>query len=214
MSNTHIIVELLQAFSTYEATHQSPALLDFAQWLVQQKQPSAMHQHLNIGKNDEFVNQNINNTDNAIGILIGLLNKFARNYTKAALADLPINSIDEFGYLSHLSTHNHITKTDLIGLSHDGKTTGTDIIRRLVQSNLANEINNPADKRSKLVEITPTGKQVIGQAYQKMAQVSKVVVGNLTNQEKQLLLGILDKLAQFHNQNMASLQHQVMGDSL
>ncbi len=210
MSNTQIILQLLQAFENYETTHQPVSLSDFAQWLVQQQQNGTMQQHLKIGNNDEYVNKNINQTDNAIGILIGLLNKFARNYTKLALADLPINSIDEFGYLSHLSTRQHITKTDLILLSHDGKTTGTDIIRRLVKSQLANEIINPADKRSKLLEITPKGKQIIAKAYQKMALVSKIVVGNLNPGEKQLLLNILDKLAQFHNKNMVSLQQQIL----
>jgi DNA-binding MarR family transcriptional regulator len=210
MSNTDIIIQLLQLLKTYESSHPLVSVYDFAQWLVQEKNYESMHKHLKIGPNNEYVNQNIHKPDNAIGILIALLNKFARNYTKAALADLPIKSIDEFGYLSHLSTHKHITKTDLISLSFDNKTTGTDIIRRLVQNQLANEIINPADKRSKLLEITPIGKKVIEKAYQKMALVSKMVVGNLNPNEKQLLQNILEKLAQFHNNNMVSLQQQML----
>jgi MarR family transcriptional regulator, lower aerobic nicotinate degradation pathway regulator len=132
---------------------------------------------------------------------LGIMYKYARIYSKIVMEGLPLNTVEEFGYLAHLSSHGQLTKTELINKGMDGKTTGMDIIRRLVEHGLAKEMNNPTDKRSKLIIITEKGKKTIGQSYHRMGQVSKEVVGNLIENEKQTLLSILDKLALHHQQH-------------
>lgn len=201
MSNTKVIVELLSKFAAYEQVQQHASVTDFATWLLKQEKSSDMAQRIKMGTSNEYANQNINQIDSSIGILLGLLNKYARHYAKAALEDLPLNTIDEFGYLAHVSTHAQITKTELINRSHDGKTTGTEIIKRLVKLDLMEELNNPEDKRSKLLRITPNGRQIIGKAYFKMGVVAKQVVGNLTAEEKIMLQHLMSKLEDYHQAN-------------
>lgn len=209
MSNTKVIVELLSKFAAYEQTQQQTSVTDFATWLLKQEKSGDMAQRVKMGKSNEYANQNINQIDSSIGILLGLLNKYARHYAKAALNDLPLNTIDEFGYLAHVSTHAQITKTELISRSHDGKTTGTEIIKRLVKHDLMQELNNPVDRRSKLLRITPTGMQVIGKAYFKMGLVAKQVVGNLTEQEKTMLQQLMSKLEDYHQANEMAILNRL-----
>ncbi len=162
-----------------------------------------------MGNKDMHANEGVNETDSAIGILLGIMNKYAKHYSKIVLENLPLNTIDEFGYLANLSTHEKINKTNLITQNLDGKTTGTDIIRRLVLNGLAKEIINPTDKRSKLLKITEKGKKTILNAYLKMGAVSKKVTGNLNAKEKSQLLLILNKLAIFHKQNEKNISNDL-----
>jgi MarR family transcriptional regulator, lower aerobic nicotinate degradation pathway regulator len=207
MSNTKVISELITAFEQYEQEAKQATAEGFAKWLMAAKtQPtSSMNTQLKMGNKDAYANENVNQTDNAIGILISMMSKYARHYSKAAMEKLPLNSIEEFGYLAHLSTHGEMTKTALVSKGMDGKTTGMDIIRRLVENNLAKEINNPDDGRSILLRITEKGKKVLGQSYMRMGMVSKVVVGDLTEAEKKLLLQALQKLATYHQQNESKI---------
>jgi DNA-binding MarR family transcriptional regulator len=209
MSNTKIISELIDQFLHYEQEVKTPTVSGFAAWVQKQTHTLEMSAQLKMGTADKHASQRVNETDNAIGILLAMMNKYARLYSKIVMESLPLNTVEEFGYLAHLSSHGQITKTTLINKSMDGKTTGMDIIRRLVQHGLAKEINNPEDKRSKLLRITEKGKKIIGQSYSRMAAVSKAVVGNLTIHEKQNLLSILNKLAQYHQQH----EHEI-GESL
>lgn len=209
MSNTRIITQLIQQFEAYEAESQSASVEDFANWLLQKKDAVNMKYHLAMGNKDKIATQKVDETDNAIGILLGLMNKYAKVYSKAALENLPLNTIEEFGYLAHLSSHAQITKTALISRGMDGKTTGMDIIRRLVEHGLAKEINNPEDGRSKLLKITEKGRKVIAASYQAMGRVSKAVAGNLSKQEKQTLKSLLSKLEHHHKEHEMTILAQL-----
>jgi DNA-binding MarR family transcriptional regulator len=201
MSNTQVIADLLSKFQAYETEHKKVSVDDFAVWLLKQNRETKLSAHLGMGSQNKYANKKVDEADNAVGFLLGLLNKYAKHYSKIALSQLPINSIEEFGYLAHLSTHQHLTKTELINVNLDGKTTGTDIIRRLIELGLVKEMSNPDDKRSKLIKINDKGKKVITEAYRKMGQVSKMVVGNLTPNEKQTLIKIMSKLEDYHKLN-------------
>lgn len=201
MSNTPVIAQLISRFQEFEKEVKEPTITGFSYWLQQKDNSPNMKHHIQMGNKDNYASEGVNDTDSAIGILLGMLNKYAKHYSKIALENLPLNTIDEFGYLAHLSTHQKITKTELILRSLDGKTTGTDIIRRLVNQGLAKEIINPKDKRSKLLQITEKGKKIIYQAYVKMGAVSVKVTGNLNKTEKKQLLQILSKLELFHKYN-------------
>jgi DNA-binding MarR family transcriptional regulator len=202
MSNTSVIAQLITRFQDFEKEVKEPSIEGFSYWLQHQKNTSPnLKHHLKMGVKDGYANEGVNEIDSAVGILLGMLNKYAKHYSKIALEHLPLNTIDEFGYLAHLSTHQKITKTELILRSLDGKTTGTDIIRRLVRQGLAKEIINPKDKRSKLLQITEKGKKIVFKAYTKMGAVSIKITGNLNKSEKKQLLQILSKLELYHKYN-------------
>lgn len=201
MSNIKVVSELVNQFAFYEQEVKKPTIGGFVAWMHYQLQKPSVDSYLKMGKADGKANSKVNEIDNAIAILIGMMNKYARLYSKIVLEDLPLNTVEEFGYLAQLSSHKQLTKTALIKKSMDGKTTGMDIIRRLVKNGCAKEIHNPNDKRSKLLQITEKGSKVIGLSYTRMAAMSNVIVGNLNRTEKQTLFGILTKLAHHHHEN-------------
>jgi DNA-binding MarR family transcriptional regulator len=200
------ISELVLLYDEYCNTTSAPDWLDFGKWLQHKHEPvRSMKQHLQTGAAGENIDARMNETDTAIGILLGMMNKFVKHYSKAVMEKLPINTTDEFGYLAHLSTHENLSKTELIHRMMDGKTTGMEIIRRLVNLGLVRELENMSDKRSILLELTAKGRKVIGEAYNQMARVSKEVTGDLTVAEKKQLHGLLSRLMVYHQQHEAEI---------
>lgn len=205
MSNTLLIAELVSTFHTYEIERDIHSIEDFATWILQRSKSNSIGERIQIGEQDAYATQKVEEVDNAIGILLGLLNKYARHYAKVVLDDLPLNTIDEFGYLAHLSSHQQLTKSELINRNLDGKTTGTEIIKRMLRLGLMKEMDNPADKRSKLMSMTEQGNLVIAKAYAKMGMVSVEVVGNLTKEEKVMLMQLMMKLETHHRNNESQI---------
>lgn len=209
MSNIKVVSALIDHFAQYEQAVKTPTLEGFVAWMQTIFKQPEVALHLDMGQSDERALQKVNETDNAIAILLSLMNKYARLYSKIVMEDLPLNTVEEFGYLAQLSSHEQLTKTALINKSMDGKTTGMDIIRRLVEHGFAKEIHNPHDKRSKLLRITAKGKKTIGLSYSRMAAVSKAIVGNLIVSEKETLLSILNKLAQYHHEQEDAISEKL-----
>jgi DNA-binding MarR family transcriptional regulator len=210
MSATQNIIHIIEQYAEFEKAHPRGDLHAFYDWAVQQQQPhTKMATVVQMGSNDAYANAGVDAPETAIGILLSMLNKYARNYSKIAMSDLPINSPEEFGYLAKLSTHAHMAKTELATSGMDGKTTGMEIINRLMLNKLISEKENPEDKRSKLLALTPLGRKVLAQCYMRMGKVAHFVVGNLTTTEKQTLKKILLKLEAYHKKNESSINQSL-----
>jgi DNA-binding MarR family transcriptional regulator len=133
-----------------------------------------------------------------LGILIGRLARFARNYAKKAMQDLPIATLDEFTYLVGISGEYTPSKSELINAHYMEMTSGSEIIRRLVKMGLVEEITDAADKRLKRLRITSEGERVRARAIEQMGEVARLVAGNLTDDEKTQAVTLLTQLDSFH----------------
>ena len=97
-----------------------------------------------------------------------------------------------------LLTHDSLSKTELINKNVHEKTTGMEIIKRLLRMGLISQFDDDLDKRSQRVAITEKGKYTIFSILDKMEDVSKIVSGNLSDLEKHTLKQLLEKLDHFH----------------
>jgi len=79
------------------------------------------------------------------------------------------------------------------------KTSGTEVIRRLVKRGMIVETADQNDKRSIRVSITKTGRDEILKILPMMSKVTEIVVGNLSSEEINTLSYLLKKLDYFHN---------------
>ena len=79
------------------------------------------------------------------------------------------------------------------------KTSGTDIINRLLKQGLIEQYDDSVDKRSVRVQITQAGRIELLSIMPNMQMVSQIVAGNLTETEKNMLAYSLRKLEVFHN---------------
>ncbi len=143
-----------------------------------------------------------NFSENAKALLsrqIGLIYRYAKEYTKKALKGSSLQTVEEFSFLVVLMTYDHLSKTDLILKNVMGKTSGIEVIKRLLKKGLIRQFADKKDRRSQLVAITEKGLKEMKKVFPKMQIASEIIAGNLTVSEQRTLLFLLQKLDTYHN---------------
>jgi len=160
---------------------------NFASWLSNEVKPV-------ITIND--VHDDVNGD---ISMLIIFMYKYASFYSRKIFKHSLIYSIEDFGVLATLLPDKQLIKADVIRQCISEKSSGNEVLKRLLRQKLIKETNNPADKRSKLLQITFDGLNEMNSLWGKMDKMGALITGNLTEHEKIILLDMLSKLHQFHN---------------
>lgn len=136
--------------------------------------------------------------DNNIGRLFVFMSRYAKYYIKKALEGTPLQTGEDFTALAILLTHDHLSKTELISHNLQEKTSGAEVIRRLIAAGLVRQWDDQKDKRSKHIAITDEGKALLYRVFADMNNVGKMITGKLTLAEKFTLQYLLQKLENFH----------------
>jgi MarR family transcriptional regulator, lower aerobic nicotinate degradation pathway regulator len=134
----------------------------------------------------------------AIARLAAWLYHYAKTYSNHALEGQLIANIDEFTYTTRIFFVGQQTKSELIASMTHEKTTGMEIIRRLVAKGILRESEDPSDGRSKLLHLTDIGRNALFPVLGQMEKVAQLVGGLLTTMEKRILVQLMQKLADFH----------------
>ncbi len=204
MKSKEILVEVIEHLYAYESTcHQTGSPLntdEFVGYLNTVLKPQSLKRdELSGGKEDWRSDQiRVDNSATDISILVAIMFRYAKGYIKKALKNSILNTADEFSFLITLLTYESITKIELINRQIMEKTSGNEIINRLIKLGLVNQENNPEDKRSVKINITLKGRTELMKVLPQMQLVSQIVAGNLNEDEKYTLLFILRKLDRFH----------------
>jgi len=140
------------------------------------------------------------NKDRDLTVLLTFMSKYAKNYLKKALENSIISTPDEFTFLITMLKNNSFTKTELLNKLVIEKTSGLETIKRLIKKGLLEEFKTIGDKKSVHIKITDFGKNSIFEVLPAMNKVTKIITGNLTDNELELLLKLLIKLEVFHNE--------------
>lgn len=189
------IVDLVEDFGVYNINHLYTNDLDgFKKWIAANYSHPA---HLEIepywqGKD------NGRSADSIINTLIVHMNKFAKNYTKAAILNSEFSTQEDFIYLINLRAFGPMTKMELIRKNIQEKSVGILIINRLMTKGWIKQESSATDKRSKIIAITPLGSEVLDNQMQQIRKATSIVTGNLSDAEKMELISLLNKLNDFH----------------
>ncbi|WP_207428650.1 MarR family winged helix-turn-helix transcriptional regulator [Pedobacter sp. SYSU D00535] len=170
----------------------------FSKWLnrrIEAEPAAAMDEPVWEGKEQGRTPESVINT-----LLVHLF-RYAKIYSKLAIAESPFATIDDVIFLINLRHRGAMTKIELIELNIHEKSTGIQIINRLISSGFVAEAINPSDKRSKKICITEAGIKALEANMDSVRAASKIVVGDLNKSEKLQLIGLLQKLETFHASN-------------
>ena len=173
---------------------------DFACWLLSGNVPAPHQPDDRIGNQHLQYRHAEEKIETTIARMVIYMYRYARMYTRQALEGSILQTADEFGYLATLLSFEHLSKTDLITKNIHEKPTGMEIIKRLLRYEVIDQLDDPNDKRGKLVRINDKGKGVLFSVFGKMGKVSDLVGGELTQPEKEHLVYLLRKLDSFHYQ--------------
>ncbi|WP_028524352.1 MarR family winged helix-turn-helix transcriptional regulator [Runella limosa] len=130
--------------------------------------------------------------------LVAFLYRYAKGYIKKALDSAHLITIDDFSYLAGIWQTGGCTKTEIIDMNIHEKTTGMEVIKRLLNNGLIEQTDDPKDRRSKRLLITGKGMGVLFGTFEEMRKASLIIAGTLNEAEKMQLLHLLQKLHFFH----------------
>jgi len=203
MKSYALIHELLNLVETLEKENngREMSIQEFAGFLLN-KVSSPVGELANsdprFGEEEKYAQAVAFELDNQIGRLFVYMSRYAKSYIKKTLEGTPLQTGEDFTALAILLTHEHLSKTELINYNLQEKTSGMEVIRRLIAGGLVRQWDNDQDKRGKLIGITGTGRKLLYAVFVEMGHVSKVITGDLTGTEKLQLLYLLQKLENFH----------------
>lgn len=205
MKSYELVHQLLNLVEQYEQESKGKEIFlnDFSGFLInhlEYSDTSLTSLDARFGKKEAESQELAYQIDNAIGRLFVYMSRYAKSYIKKSLEGTPLQSPEDFTCLAILLTHDSLSKGELISKNIQEKTSGTEVIRRLLSNGLVKQWDDQADKRSKRISITESGKNLLYLVFDDMNYVGKMVTGNLSYPEKLKLQYLLQKLETFHFQ--------------
>lgn len=196
--NYNLIKKVLDLVEQFEVennltSYPENSLEDFKRWIVI---------NYNSGNIDNEPNwegkENGRSAESVINTLIVHMNRYAKSYSKSAIFGSDFSTQEDFIYLINLKAFGEMTKMDLIKKNVHEKPAGMQIINRLIGQGWVDQTASEIDKRSKVLKISDNGLQVLESQMDKIRKATKIVTGNLTQNEKMELIRLLNKLNDFH----------------
>lgn len=204
MNNYQLIGQLINLVEEFENSHKNEApltLQNFTGFLnarVLAAHNEAAESDVRFGDQASETLQNAYQLDNNIARLFIYMSRYAKSYIKKTLQGTGLSSTEEFTCLAILLTHSSLSKTALLQLNLLEKTSGTEVINRLLASGLITQWDDELDKRSKRIAITTKGKELLYIVFSDMNHVGKMITGKLSLSEKFTLQYLLQRLENFH----------------
>lgn len=143
--------------------------------------------------------------DSILNTLLLHLSRYAKYYSKMAIQESPFRTIDEVIFLLNLLHSGPMGKVQLVDRNVLDKTTGIQIINRLLQQDFVEEYTNEQDRRAKIIRITESGSTALNEVMTKVRKATRIVSGNISETEKFELITLLQKL-DFHHKSTFKAQ--------
>lgn len=199
MKTKKILLELLDLIESFEATVPNAEDMGLDAFLTYALSLRLDTQH-------SYVSQTPSSDEATIAQMMSLLYRISRSYTKRALQNSLLQSEEEYTYLVSLLSSGQMTKTELNQRNALERTTGNEMIRRLQRSDLIVESDDPNDKRQRLVQITPKGREELMKVFPHLRSVAQLLSSSLDDGQKLYLRNILSQMANQHLAMMKELR--------
>ncbi|MFC3157950.1 DNA-binding transcriptional regulator, MarR family [Chryseobacterium arachidis] len=192
---TRDVLSLLEEFETDNGNTKYPEdISGFRMWICDKEKNRNQPQQEPYWEGKE----NGRSPESAINTLLVHLNRYAKTYSKSAIADSDFATQEDFIYLINLRAFGSMTKMELIKKNIHEKPVGMLIITRLLKNGWITQLESEDDKRTKVITISTDGIHALEQQMKKIRNATQIVAGNLNYSEKMDLIRILNKLDRFH----------------
>lgn len=191
------LIDYLDAFeSLYDGGGHEPEMKDFADFLSWRCDKKKKQEE------EEVVSATRKRAAGAKNIARGvsLLHRYSRFYIKKALAESSLQTEDEYTYLVCLMNGESMTKTELNNLNAMEKTSGAEVMRRLLKANLIEQKPDEEDRRSMRVSITPEGRKVLVNLFPNLRLCAETLVSTLSDEQLTAFDHLLWLLCEHHNE--------------
>ena len=129
---------------------------------------------------------------------VSFLHRYSKFYIKKALKGSLLQTVDEYTYLVALFNEESLSKTEINNLNVIEKTSGNEIMNRLLKAKLIGERRDEEDRRRMRVFITEKGRAELMKVFPDLWKSATILSGILSPYEKESFLQTSDKLCDFH----------------
>jgi DNA-binding MarR family transcriptional regulator len=155
-----------------------------------------------------------NNVERVIAQHLLITYRYIKFYGKIALLHSPIRSLEEFAIMATLLQVRECSKSELIRRNIFEKSSGIELINRLIKAGLLEQVHHPTDMRTQLIRLTSKGVSALTNVFQQMDLLGRVATAPLQQGEKLQLAALLKKLDAFHFKNYHEKNAQDLSDYL
>jgi MarR family transcriptional regulator, lower aerobic nicotinate degradation pathway regulator len=187
-----LIAQLLPLIDDFTKNNEQASIEDFLTFAANKNEQTTKQRALG----------NQQHLSNRLGYYLNMLFRFMKLYTKIALKEREVKSMDDFIFLACIFEAKSIRKTDLIKNNMLEIPSGIEIIKRLVKHGLVSEHNDEEDKRAVKLMITEFGQKELFKIFSEMNKVGETLAGNLSPDEIYQLHTLLEKLAIHHQKTI------------
>ena len=181
------MIELLSFFQEYYEETGSNDIGEFSVWL---------NRHFN----SHPIKSTQTGDDNRMIVwLTHRLSKLFRWYAKDTLKANGLTSMEEYFFLISINRLDNPSKTEVYADTITELNTGTQMMKRLIDAGLIEELTDKDDKRVKRVKLTSKGKKTRENFFQQTIPDLKLKMGNLSDTEKKEVIRVLAYLEKFHS---------------
>lgn len=213
------IRSILTLWEEFDLVNPYGSPTDFAKWiLAQEKTKDAVNEEFKINPESETaskIERMYEFVDGhypiqvRISIAITKIWRVLRNQLKQTLSPIGMPNVDDFHYLASMYKMESPTKSELI-LSHMHEiTTGTEIIKRLINQGWMEEHPHPSDKRSKVLKLTKAGIAQIELGFSYSVGVSMKAYSVLDTESLQKLKELLVAVELANTKHLFVQQNEV-----
>lgn len=185
---------LVDEWEIYTEGNHQLTLPNFSDWLHSKHgQPKTFDLPNEIQQ--EVANESLNNT---VARFFGMLVQLSNVWTKLTFKTTPFRGFEDYGIAQFILHAGSPTKSMVTDSSMLERSTAFEVIKRLQKLDLIHEYADEKDKRTKRVKISRKGRTALKNADVRVDQISKLMMGDLTDGKKVDLLKILLRLTDFH----------------
>lgn len=185
MKSKKLLIEIIELLEQFEKTTQSNdkelSLNDFILFL---------QQGLTIKEDRNDIMRIAQN--------ISFLHRYSKFYIKKTLKGSRLQTVDEYTYLVALFNEESLSKTEINNRNVIEKTSGNEIMRRLLKAKLIGERRDKEDKRRMRVFITDKGRSELTKVFPGLLKSAMMLSDALAPLERESFLQASDKLCDFH----------------
>ena len=185
MKTKEILLQLIEELEKFEhslSENETPEMSNFIAYLCSTEK---IEQHYS--------------TEAEIAQHVSLLHRYSKFYIKNVLKNSLLQTMDEYTYLMPLLHRESLSKTELNNMNVMEKTSGNEIIKRLLKKNLIKQQRNESDKRSMLVFITDKGRNELLRLYPNLQRSATLLSTNLSTSQKAVLASCMKEMSHFHS---------------
>jgi DNA-binding MarR family transcriptional regulator len=177
-------VALLNQWAEFEAKHPDAAPEDFCRYFLVSCRKKETLEGL-------FDGELPPRSDIVMMKLIDRIARLHAIYIQIALKDLKLSHFEEFSLISAIAQLENPRKTEVIYHTINELSTGLSLLSGLIKNRVIIEYDDPEDKRSKRLRLTPKGGRLLLSCYKQFSRIPEMMLMDIPKEDLEICIQLL-----------------------